>query len=136
MIEHRTVRTASRTRADPRNKLTVGPRGPVLMNDFQLLERQADRVRKPRITVIGGSAGYDAPTTTIDVTDYSEIKAPAQTAKRTDRHLRSVVGPLVVFAAAAVVAISRRRQPKWEKCRLNSNRASAQRQSSPWSGGG
>ena len=42
----------------------------------------------------------------IDVTDYREIKAPAQTAKRTDRHLRSVVGPLVVFAAAAVIAIT------------------------------
>jgi catalase len=106
MIEHRTVRTASRTVPDPQNKLIVGPRAPVLMDDFQLLERQAHRVRKPRITVIGGSAGYDAPTTTIDVTDYREIKAPAQTAKRTDRPLRSVVGPLVVFAAAGVVAIT------------------------------
>jgi hypothetical protein len=76
------------------------------MDDLQLLEGQAHRVRKPRITVLSGSAGYDAPTTTIDVTDYSDIKAPAQTAKRTDRHLRSVVGPLVVFAAAAVVAIA------------------------------
>jgi hypothetical protein len=105
MIERRTLRTASRTVADPQNKLIVRPRGPVLMNDLQLLERQAHRVRKPRITVISGSAGYDAPTPTIDVTDYSEIEAPAQTAKRTDR-LRSVVGPLVVFAAAAVVAIT------------------------------
>jgi hypothetical protein len=76
------------------------------MDDLQLLERQAHRVRKPRITVLSGSASYDAPTTTIDVTDYSEIKASAQTAKRTDRALRSVVGPLVVFAAAAVVAIT------------------------------
>ena len=101
MIEHRTVKTASRTVADPQNKLIVGPRGPVLMDDFQLLE-----MRKPRITVIGGSAGYDAPTTTIDVTDYSEVKASAQTAKRADRPLRFVVGLLVVFATAAVVAIT------------------------------
>ena len=106
MIERRTPRTASRTVADPQNKLIVGPRGPVLMDDLQLLERQLQRVRKPRITVLSGSAGYDAPTTTIDVTDYREIKAPAQTAKRTDRALRSVVGPLVVFAAVAVVAIT------------------------------
>jgi catalase len=106
MIERRTLRTASRTVADPQNKLIVRPRGPVLMDDLQLLERQAHRVRKPRITVLSGSASYDAPTTTIDVTDYSEIKASAQTAKRTDRALRSVVGPLVVFAAAAVVAIT------------------------------
>ena len=45
------------------------------MDDLQLLERQAQHVRKPRITVLSGSAGYDARTTTIDVTDYSEIKA-------------------------------------------------------------
>ncbi len=106
MIDHRTVRTAGRTRADPRNTLIVGPRGPVLMNDLQLQERQDDRVRKPRISVISGSDGYDTPTTTIDVTDYSEVKASAQTAKRADRPLRFVVGLLVVFAAAAVVAIT------------------------------
>jgi hypothetical protein len=80
-------------------------RGPT-MDDFQLLERQVHRVREPRFTVINGSAGYDRPTTTIDVTDYREIKAPAETAKRTDRPLRSVVGPLVVFAAVVVVAIT------------------------------
>ena len=106
MIERRTLRTASRTVGDPANHLIVGPRGPVLMDDLQLLERQLQRVRKPRITVLSGSAGYGAPTTTIDVTDYREIKASAQTAKRTDRALRSVVGPLVVFAAVAVVAIT------------------------------
>jgi catalase len=99
MIERRTLRTASRTVADPQDKLVVGPRGPVLMDDLQLLERQVHRVRKPRITVISGSDGYDAPTPTIDVTDYSKIKAFV-------RSLRSVVGSLVVFAAAAVVAIT------------------------------
>jgi hypothetical protein len=106
MIEHRAIKTVSRTVADRPNKLIVEPRGPVLMGDFQLLKGQAHRVRKPRITVLSGSDGYDAPTTTINVTDYSEIKASAQTAKRTDRPLRSIVGPLVVFAAAAVAAIT------------------------------
>jgi hypothetical protein len=96
----------SRTIADPRSKLIVGPRGRVLMDDLQFLERQAPRVRKPRITVLSGSAGYDAPTTTIDVTDYREIKAVAQTAKRTDRSQFSAAGALVAFAAAAVVAIT------------------------------
>jgi hypothetical protein len=80
-------------------------RGPT-MDDFQLLEKQVHRVREPRFTVISGSAGNDHPTTTIDVTDYREIKAPAETAKRTDRPLRSVVGPLVVFAAVVVVVIT------------------------------
>jgi hypothetical protein len=96
----------SRTIADRRSKLIVEPRGRVLMDDLQLLERQASRVRKPRITVLSGSAGYDAPTTTIDVTDYREIKAVAQTAKRTDRSRFSAAGALVAFAAAAVVAIT------------------------------
>jgi hypothetical protein len=96
----------SRTIADPRSKLIVGPRGRVLMDDLQFLERQAPRVRKPRITVLSGSAGYDAPTTTIDVTDYREIKAVAQTARRTDRSRFSAACALVAFAAAAAVAIT------------------------------
>jgi hypothetical protein len=106
MIEHRTLRTASRAVADPANQLIVEPRGPALMDDLQLLERQVQRVRKPRITVLSGSAGYGAPTTTIDVTDYREIKASAQTAKRTHRALSSIVGLWVVFAAATVIAIT------------------------------
>ena len=105
MIEYRTLRTASRAVGDPANQLIVEPRGPVLMDDLQLLERQAHRMRKPRITVLSGSAGYDAPTTTIDVTDYREIKASAQTATRTDRSLSSAAA-LVAFAAAAVIAIT------------------------------
>jgi NAD(P)-dependent dehydrogenase (short-subunit alcohol dehydrogenase family) len=99
MIEHRTLSIASRAVADPANQLIVEPGGSALMDDLQLLEWQAQRVRKPRITVLSGSAGYDARTTTIDVTDYSEIKAFV-------RSLRSVVGSLVVFVAAAVLAIT------------------------------
>jgi catalase len=106
MIERPTLRTLSPTVADPANQLIVEPRGPLLMDDLQLLERQAHRVRKPRITVLSGSAGYGAPTTTIDVTDYCEIKAFAQTAKRTDRSLSSAAGALVAVAAGAVVAIT------------------------------
>ena len=104
MIERRTLRTASRTVADPANQLIVEPRGSVLMGDFQLLKGQAHRVRKRRVTVLSGSAGYVAPTPTIDVTDYREIKASAQTAKRTDRSLYSAAA-LVAFAGAAVIAI-------------------------------
>jgi hypothetical protein len=105
MIEFRTLRTASRTVGDPANQFIVEPRGPVPMHDLQLLERQAHRMRKPRITVLSGSAGYDAPTTTIDVTDYHEIKSSAQTAKRTDGPLSPIRGLWVVFVAAAVIAI-------------------------------
>ena len=106
MTEHPILSTGSRMAPDRRNKLMGSARELVLMDDFQLPGNQARRLRKPRITVISGSASYDAPTTTIDVTDYREIKAPVQTAKRTDHSLRFIVGPLVVFAAAAVVAIT------------------------------
>lgn len=106
MIEQRTVSNASRMAADRWNKLMVTPRGSVPMNDFRFPHCQAYRVRKPRITVISGSASYAPPTTTIDVTDYREIKEPARTAEGTNRSLRSIVGPLVVFAAAAMVALA------------------------------
>ena len=69
MIEHRTFRTASGTVADNKDSFIIGPRGPILIDALQLLERPAHRVRKPRFTVISGSAAYNAPTMTIDVTD-------------------------------------------------------------------
>jgi hypothetical protein len=105
MIEHRTLRTANRTVADDQDNLIVGPRGP-LIDDFELLQRPARRERSPRVTVVSGSAAYEAEPATIEVTDYAEIKAPAQTAKRTNSFLRSAAGPLLAFAAAAVVAIT------------------------------
>ena len=72
MIEDRTLRTASRTVADDRNNFIVGPRGPT-MDDFQLLDRFACRERNPRVTVVSGSAAYDAEPVTIDVTDYERL---------------------------------------------------------------
>jgi hypothetical protein len=106
MIEHRTLRTANRTVAGNENNLIIAPRGPILTDDFELLQRPGRRERSPRVTVISGTAAYGAEPVTIDVTDYAEIKDPAQTAKRTDPFLRSAAGPLLGFAAAAVVAIT------------------------------
>ena len=106
MIEHRTVGTASGTVADNKDSFVIGPRTPILIGAFEPLERPARGGRSPRLAVISGSAAYNAPPMTIDVTDYREIKAPAQTAKRTDPFVGSVVGPLLAFAAAAVVAIT------------------------------
>jgi hypothetical protein len=103
MIEHRTFGTASGTVADNKDSFVIGPRAPILIDAFEPLERPARGGRSPRLAVISGSAAYKAPPMTIDVTDYREIKAAAQTAKRTDRPLRSVVGSLVVFAAAAAL---------------------------------
>jgi hypothetical protein len=99
MIEHRTFGTASGTVADNKDSFVIGPRAPILIDAFEPRGR-----RSPRLAVISGSAAYNTPPMTIDVTDYREIKAPAQTAKRTNPFLRSAVGSLIVFAAAAALA--------------------------------
>lgn len=95
-------------RREPNGRRSELPHGRAaradLSDDFQLLERFADRERNPRRTVISGSADYGARPVTIDLTDYVEIKAPPQTAKRANPFLHAAVGPLIAFAAAAVVA--------------------------------
>ncbi|HZZ61674.1 MAG TPA: hypothetical protein VFE63_10920, partial [Roseiarcus sp.] len=69
MTKNPTLSAASRMAADRRDKLMVSPRELALMDDFQVLENQAYRVRRPRIAVVSGSASYGPPTATIDVTD-------------------------------------------------------------------
>jgi hypothetical protein len=102
MIERRTFGTASGTVADNKDSFVIGTRAPIL----KPLERPARGGRSPRLAVISGSAAYKAPPMTIDVTDYREIKAPAQTATRTDRSRSWAAGALAAFATAAVVAIT------------------------------
>jgi hypothetical protein len=91
MIEHRTLRTASGIAADHHSNLIMGP---------------AYRDRDPRVTVVSGSALYNAEPMTIDVTDYAEIKSPSAPVGKTGPFLRSAVGPLLAFAAAALLAIT------------------------------
>ena len=106
MIDDRTLKTASRRAADSGDSFVIGPRAPILIDGFELRAGSQRRERGPRLTAVSG-ADYNAPPPmTIDVTDYREIQAPAQPAKRTDPFLRTVVGPLLAFAAAAVVAIT------------------------------
>lgn len=107
MIDDRTFETASRRAADSKDSFVIGPRAPILIDGFELRAGSQRRERKSRLTVVREAADYNAPPPmTIDVTDYREIQAPAQPAKRTDPFLRSAVGPLLAFAAAAVVAIT------------------------------
>lgn len=105
MIEYRTLRTASRSAADHHCNLILGPRGPLWMNDFEVPQGSATPERRPRVTVISGSGPYDDEPTTIDVGDYTEIKAPAATVRKTDPFLSAVAGPTLVFVAALLVAI-------------------------------
>ena len=59
---------------DNQNALTAGPRGPLLMQDYQLLEKMAtfNRERVPeRVVHAKGSGAYGAFTVTNDVTRYT-----------------------------------------------------------------
>ena len=71
--------------ADNQNSLTAGPRGPVLMQDFHLLEKLAhqNRERIPERTVHAkGSGAYGTLTVTNDITKYTHA------AKRSRRSAR------------------------------------------------
>jgi catalase len=67
--------TAGNPVADNQNSLTAGPRGPLLMQDYHLLEKLAhqNRERIPERTVHAkGSAAYGTLTITHDLTKYSK----------------------------------------------------------------
>jgi catalase len=77
--------------ADNQNSLTAGPRGPLLIEDYQLLEKLAhqNRERIPERTVHAkGSGAYGTFTVTHDITRYSKASLFAQVGKRTETLLR------------------------------------------------
>ncbi|MBV9237386.1 MAG: catalase, partial [Xanthobacteraceae bacterium] len=92
MAERPTLTTATGMPvADNQNTITAGPRGPVLMQDFHLLEKLAhqNRERIPERTVHAkGSAAYGTLTVTQDITRYTKIKALSQVGQRTEVFLR------------------------------------------------
>ena len=92
MAERPTLTTATGMPvADNQNTITAGPRGPVLMQDFHLLEKLAhqNRERIPERTVHAkGSAAYGTLTVTQDITRYTKIKALSQVGQRTEAFLR------------------------------------------------
>ena len=73
--------------ADNQNSITAGARGPLLMQDYQLLEKLAhqNRERIPERTVHAkGSGAYGTLTITHDITRYSKASVFAQIGKKTD----------------------------------------------------
>ena len=61
--------------ADNQNSLTAGPRGPLLMQDYQLLEKLAHQNRErisERTVHAKDTAAYGTLTTTHDITQYSK----------------------------------------------------------------
>jgi len=81
---------------DNQNSLTAGPRGPVLMQDFHLIEKLAhfNRERIPeRVVHAQGSGAYGHFEVTEDVTRYSSAKFLSAVGKKTEVFLRfSTVG--------------------------------------------
>ena len=83
--------TAGNPVADNQNALTAGPRGPLLMQDYQLLEKLAhqNRERIPERTVHAkGSAAYGTLTITHDVTRYTKAAVFAKIGQKTEVLLR------------------------------------------------
>src|SRR5579863_9736402 len=76
---------------DNQNSITAGPRGPLLMQDYQLLEKLAhqNRERIPERTVHAkGTAAYGTLTITHDITRYTKARVFATIGKQTEALLR------------------------------------------------
>ncbi|NUB26894.1 catalase [Azospirillum brasilense] len=82
--------------ADNQNSLTAGPRGPVLMQDFHLIEKLAhfNRERIPeRVVHAKGAGAYGVFRVTRDVTPYTAARFLSEVGKETEVFLRfSTVG--------------------------------------------
>ena len=77
--------------ADNQNSVSAGPRGPLLMQDYQLIEKLAhqNRERIPERTVHAkGSGAYGTLTITHDITKYSKASVFSKIGKRTECFLR------------------------------------------------
>ncbi|MCS0628693.1 catalase [Telluria mixta] len=81
---------------DNQNSITAGPRGPVLLQDFHLIEKlqHFNRERIPeRVVHAKGSGAYGTFTVTHDVSKYTKAKLFSAVGKQTETFLRfSTVG--------------------------------------------
>src|SRR5277367_1220624 len=83
--------TAGARVADNQNSETAGPHGPVLLQDYQLLEKLAhqNRERVPeRVVHAKGSGAYGIFTVTHDITRYSKARLFDSIGKQTDLLVR------------------------------------------------
>ena len=77
--------------SENQHSLTAGERGPVLLQDFHLIEKLAhfDRERIPeRVVHAKGSGAYGTLTITRDVTQYTRAGVFSRVGKKTDAFLR------------------------------------------------
>src|SRR5690625_4602616 len=76
---------------DNENSMTAGPRGPVLLQDYWLLEKQAHFNREvipERRMHAKGSGAYGTFTVTNDITKYTKAKIFSEVGKQTDMFAR------------------------------------------------
>lgn len=76
---------------DNQNSLTAGPRGPLLVQDWQLFEKHAhfNRERIPeRVVHAKGSGAYGVLTVTKDITQHTKASIFSQVGKKTECLLR------------------------------------------------
>ncbi|MFD0666394.1 catalase [Ramlibacter sp. MAHUQ-53] len=82
--------------ADNQNSITAGPRGPILLQDFHLLEKlqHFNRERIPeRVVHAKGSGAYGTFTVTHDITKYTRAALFSAIGKKTETFVRfSTVG--------------------------------------------
>lgn len=82
--------------ADNQNSLTAGPRGPILLQDFHLIEKlqHFNRERIPeRVVHAKGSGAYGTFTVTHDISRYTKAKLFSRIGKQTETFTRfSTVG--------------------------------------------
>jgi catalase len=88
--------TAGRPVADNQNSLSAGPRGPLMMQDFQLMEKMAhfNRERIPeRVVHAKGSGAHGHFAVTKDISRYTTAKLFSQVGKQVEVFVRfSTVG--------------------------------------------
>lgn len=83
--------TAGAPVPDNQNSLTAGPRGPVLLQDYQLIEKLAhqNRERIPeRVVHAKGSGAYGTFTVTNDISPYTKAKLFSEIGKKTELLMR------------------------------------------------
>lgn len=96
-MKHNKLTTSSgRPYVENEDSQTVGPRGPILLQDYILHEKMAhfNRERIPeRVVHANGSAAFGTFTVTNDITKYTKAKLFSEVGKKTDTLLRfSTVG--------------------------------------------
>ena len=93
MSDRQTLTTASGIPvADNQNSLSAGPRGPLLLQDFHLVEK-LQHFNRERVVHAKGSGAYGTFTVTHDIAKYTKAKLFSAVGKTTETFLRfSTVG--------------------------------------------